>query len=124
MGAPGRARWAFGLTVTALAWCTAIVVAAFTVPVYSSGATLSAENGTWIALPVAAPAALVALAWIALHRRCSRASRAGTRLAWSSIGLLVAFGLLAAASIGLFLLPAAVLLATAASLTPRPTVAR
>jgi hypothetical protein len=39
-------------------------------------------------------------------------------LAWISIALLAAFGLVGAASIGLFVLPAAVLLAAAASLTP------
>jgi hypothetical protein len=113
-------RWAFALTAAAVAWCAMLVVAAFLVPVYNDGATLADDNGAAVALPVAIPAALALLTWLGLRHRCTRASRAGTLLAWISIALLAAFGLVGAASIGLFVLPAAVLLAAAASLTPLP----
>jgi hypothetical protein len=118
-----RGRWAFALTVAAVAWVVALVIAAFVAPAYNDGSTLVAVNGLWVALPVAVPAALAAVAWAGLHRKCSQTGRAGDRAAWAAIALLGAFALLAAASIGLFIAPAAAMLVVAATLTPaaRPT---
>jgi hypothetical protein len=55
---------------------------------------------------------------VCLHRRCASASRGGTALAWTAIAALLLLSLLAAASVGPFLLPAALLLVVAARLTP------
>src|ERR1700677_875736 len=82
-------RLAFAATVAAFAWSAALILAAFLVPVYSgesvgvtsgvSGVTrahfeltLVGANGIGVLIPVGIPAVLVALVWIALHRKCSR----------------------------------------------------
>jgi hypothetical protein len=119
---------AFALTLGAFGWALALVPAALLVPVYSSkssgpggvvesSSTLVAENGAGVLLPIALPAVLAAVVWIALHRVCSRGSVAGRYVAWGLIGLMGAFCLLAAASIGVFVLPVVVLLACAAGAT-------
>jgi hypothetical protein len=113
-----REAWAFGLALAAVAWGVVVLAAAFAVPAYNDGSTLVAENGAAVIAPVAAPAALAALAVFGLHRRCAAASRAGSRLAWLATAALAAFSLIASASIGLFTLPAAVLLAASARPTP------
>ncbi len=131
-GPPRRGRWAFGLTALAFAWGTALVAAAFLVPVYSSetasspfgsttasaSLTLVQVNGLRVLIPVAVPAVVAAIVWFALHRKCSRGGRASGYLAWSLIAMLFAFCLVAIASIGLLVVPVAGLLARAASLTP------
>src|SRR3954449_4234260 len=96
-----RGRWAFGLTLAAFGYALALVVAAFVAPVYSSSSgnasgteTLVGENGLGVVLPVAAPAAVTALVWLALHRKCSRGSRGANYLATVLVVLLVAFCLL------------------------------
>lgn len=106
------------------------MAAAFLVPAYSgqtssstgdvakTSSTLVGQNGLWVIAPVAVPVVLALLVWFGLHRKCSRGSRLGAYLAWGSVGVLAVFGVVAAASIGLFVLPAVVLLAAAAALTP------
>jgi hypothetical protein len=122
-----RGRWAFALTAAGFAWAAALVPAALLVPVYSgktasasgsfsTNATLVAENGAGVLVPIAIPAAVAALVWYALHRRCTRGG--SSYLAWSLVALLAAFSFVAAASIGMFLMPIALLLAGAATLTP------
>lgn len=127
-----RGPWAFGLTVLAFGWGIALLAAAFALPVYSSSvssapsgvsvpsasSTLVQANGLGVLVPVGLPALIAAVIWFALHRKCSRGSRAGGYAAWALIWLLVAFCLVAVASIGMFVFPAAVLLAGAAALTP------
>jgi hypothetical protein len=129
-----RGRRAFALTATAFLWCVGLLLAALVVPVYGGtqttggpggasvttnpSATLVGENGLGILLVVAVPALVTALVWIALHDQCSRGRRSSGYLAQGLIGLLAAFCLLAALSIGLFLLPVALLLGCAATLTP------
>ena len=123
-----RGRWAFGLTLAAFAWAAALVVGALVLPVYSveesgdvsSSATLVAVNGLGVLLPVAVPALITAVVWIALHRRCSRGSRFAGALAWTLAGVLVLSSMLAIFSIGLVVLPVALLLLGAAALTPSP----
>jgi hypothetical protein len=131
-----RGRWAFGLTVAAFAWGLLLLVAAVVVPVYSGGSstsdghttvtrsyasTLVDENGLRVLIPLAIPALLAAVVWIALHRRCSRGSRIGGHVAWLVILLLGCFTVLASMSIGAFLLPLVALLVAAATLTPDGT---
>ena len=130
-----RGRWAFGMTLLALAWAVALLVAAFVLPVYGSSTasgpsglsvdldspTLVAVNGLWVLAPVGLPALVAAVVWFALHRKCSRGSRPSAYVAWALIGLLIAFCLLAVASIGIFVVPGAALLAGAAALTPSGT---
>jgi hypothetical protein len=116
--------------VAAFAWAAALVLAAFVAPVYgtsgasSSGATWSGSatlvgvNGTGVLIPVSVPAVLTLLVWGALHRRCSYGSRWATPAAWTAIGLLGAFCLLAIFSIGVLVAPVVGLLAAAAARTP------
>jgi hypothetical protein len=126
-----RGRWAFGLTVAGFAWAAALLPFALLVPAYSgktesaSGsfsttATLVGENGAAVLVPIAIPAAIAALVWYALHRRCTLGG--GNYWAWSLVALLAAFSFVSAASIGLFLMPIAILLAGAAVLTPAAEV--
>ena len=116
----------------ALGWGIALLVAAFVLPAYSSStasapsgisvpsasATLVQVNGLGVLVPVGLPALIAAVTWFALHRWCSRGSRPSSYLAWSLIWLLIAFCLVEIASIGMFVVPVAALLAGAAWLTP------
>lgn len=123
-------RWAFGLTAAAFAWALGLVAAALVAPFYSgvaqsdSGATVTTSstlvdvNGARVLVVVAVPAVLAALVGIALHRVCTRGSRRAERVAWVAIGVLAVLALLGAASIGLLVLPVALLLGVAAGLTP------
>jgi hypothetical protein len=125
-----RGRWAFGLTVTGFCWALALVPASFLVPVYGGSAagdaglvthqsaTLVGENGPWVLSIVALPAVLASIVWFGLHRRCTRSSVRGSALAWAGIVGLFLLSVVAAASVGPILLPAGLLLAAAASLTP------
>jgi hypothetical protein len=127
-----RGRWAFGLTVLAVGWGAVLLVGAFALPAYSSStasdsasigvpsasATLVEANGLGVLVPVGLPALIAAVVWFALHRKCSRGSRASGHVAWALVWLLIAFCLVAIASIGIFVAPVAALLAGAASLTP------
>jgi hypothetical protein len=130
-----RGRWAFGLTVLVFGWGIALLVAAFVVPIYSSStasapsgvsvpsasSTLVQVNGLGVLVPVGLPALIAAVVWFALHRKCSRGSRPSSYVAWSLIGLLIAFSLVAIASIGMLVVPVAALLWGATSLTPSGT---
>jgi hypothetical protein len=121
MAQPQRSRWALGLSLTAVAWGVALIAAAVALPAYSDGSTLAQENDAWVVLPAAVPAALAAVAFAGLHRRCTDGSRRANAAAWTAIVLLVAFGLVSILSIGLFALIPALLLAVAATLTPAAT---
>jgi hypothetical protein len=130
MPASGRGQWAFALTMTAFFWGLALVPAALLLPAYHGSSssnsgivthtsgTLVGENGPWVLGVVGLPALLALIAWFGLHRRCASASRRGAALAWTAIAALLLLSLLAAASVGPFLLPAALLLIAAARLTP------
>jgi hypothetical protein len=114
-----RGRRASGFTALAFVWSLALLVAALTVPAYGS-ATLVDENGRGVLLVVAVPALISLVVWLALWRKCSRGGRLSGALAWSAIAILAVFCLLAVFSIGVYVLPVAVLLARAAALTPSP----
>jgi hypothetical protein len=107
------------LVLLALAWGVALIAAALLVPVYGS-ATLVAENGADVLIPVGIPAVVSAAVWVALHVKCSRGGRAPDLVAWLLIGLLGAFCLVAILSIGVFVLPVAALLAIGAAMTQPP----
>jgi hypothetical protein len=117
-----RSRWALGLSLFAVVWGVALIAAALLAPAYNDGSTLAQENGAWVLLPAAVPAALAGLAFAGLHRRCTDGSRRAGTAAWTAIGLLVAFGLVSILSIGIFALIPALLLALAATLTPQAIV--
>ena len=99
-----------------------LLVAALLVPVYGS-ATLVDDNGPGVLLVVAVPAVISAAAWIALWRKCARGNRVSGYVAWTCVWALAGFCVLAILSIGIFVAPVAVLLASAASLTPSGPVA-
>jgi hypothetical protein len=80
--------------------------------------TLIGENGVGVLLPVALPAVIVGLVWLALHRKCSRGSSRSGHVAGGLIVLLGTLCVLAGFSIGVFVLPTVLLLAGAATLTP------
>jgi len=130
-------RRTFFCTIAALAWSAGLVVAAFTVPVYgggqsagspnglsrslSAGATLVAVNGLWVLVPVAAPAAVTVLVWIALRYKRSRGSGTANLAAWVMVGSLSLFCLVGASTIGLAIVPVGALLAYATARTPLGT---
>jgi hypothetical protein len=132
---PGRR--AFYSTIAAFAWSVLLVVAAFTVPIYSgaesavsssgsiqsvaTSSTLVAVNGQWVLIPIFVPAVITLLVWIALHRKCSRGSNLASFVAWALVGLLAVFCLVAAFTIGVFIVPVAALLAYATFRTPLAT---
>jgi hypothetical protein len=94
-----------------------LIVAAFVVPVYGS-TTLVGENGSRAILVAGAPAVISVIVWLALWRRCARGGRVSGYIAWFGVALLLAFCVIALASVGLFIAPVALLLGWAASLTP------
>jgi hypothetical protein len=125
-----RGRVAFGLAASAVGWSLLLVASAFFFPAYSgetcgtggctsSSSTLFAENG-WLPVGILVGiAAFAAAAFYALHVVCSRGSeRAGT-IATSCAVVLIALAMVSAASIGLFVVPVALLLVASAALTPR-----
>jgi hypothetical protein len=113
----GSGRRAILLTTLAFLWSIGLVIAALVVPFYGS-ATLVDENGRGVLLWVGAPAAVTLVAWLALWHRCSRGGRGSGYLAWACVYGLIALSLVGILSIGLFIAPAAVLLAFAVSGTP------
>jgi hypothetical protein len=131
-GASRQGWWAFGLTSAAVLWGVALVVGALVIPTYSGGAssaasdgavqgwnttaTLVQANGAGVLVPVSIPAVLALISWWILHRRCTRGG--SDTAAWVIVGLLGGFALLGALSIGMFILPAVVMLALGARLTP------
>lgn len=133
---PRRGRWAFGLTVVALAWSLLFFAAAFVYPFYAgdsctgdrtgttctdTSATLVEVNGAGGAIVAALPVVLVAVAGAGLRRRYATASVSGTRIAVGAAVLLGLLALLGAASIGLFVAPSAIAVSVAVALTPSST---
>jgi hypothetical protein len=123
-----------GWLVGAGAWSTALLVAALVVPMYGSTtarsiapadpsavasetvavntthATLVQVNGVHVLVPMALP--LLAVVTVAVLRPAHR------RLAWAVTALLLAFCLAAMLSVGIFVLPAVILLVVACSRPP------
>jgi len=123
-------RLTLRLSVAALVWSLGLVLAALLAPVYgtssaSSGvngvtlsdATLVQVNGAWVLILVAIPALVSAVVILGLRARHSGA-RWGRPAAWSAIALLIVEAVLGIMSIGVFLIPAIVLLAMATRRAP------
>ena len=129
----GKGRTSFVLASGGLLCAAALVPAAFLAPVYSgesvdsSGAvvhttnTFVGVNGLWVAGLLSVPLFLALVTWIGLRLRCSRDSVLGTRLAWAAVILLWAFTV-ASFSLGVLILPSALLLVVAAKTTPTSSV--
>src|SRR5205823_14688539 len=123
-------RVAVGLALAGLAWCAALLVAAFVVPVYSgeqssstgvvthTSGTLVGTNGARAIVLMMVPLMLALAAFAGLHRKCATGSALSAAGAWTAIAALALLAVLGAASIGLFVLPATLLLAFSAALTP------
>lgn len=125
-----RWRVSVRLSAAALVWSLGLVVAALVAPAYSTAsqsagvdgvtlgsATLVQENGAWVLILVGIPALVSAIVMLALRARRSGA-RWAAPLAWGAIGVLTAEALVGIMSIGLFLIPAIVLLVLAARRSP------
>lgn len=107
-----------------------LLAAAFLFPAYSSSSasssgaqisgsqTLVQVNGPGALIPVGVPLIIAALVWAALHHKCSRGGRAGDYVAWTCVAVLGCFCVVAILSIGIFVAPVAMLLASAVLRTP------
>ncbi len=107
----------FWLANLAVAWAALFTAWALFGSAYSSGESVLEENPDAV-VALAAPLGLAAIVWVLLHVACRYdavwARRAGSVLAW----LLVAFAVITGFSIGLFVLPVAIALVAAATLSP------
>ena len=77
-----------------------------------------AVNGLGVLGPVGIPLLISAVVWFALHRKCSRGGPIAGYVAWTLVAVLALGCLVAAASIGLLIVPVVLLLGRAAALTP------
>lgn len=133
-----RNRWrlAVRLTCAAVVWSLGLVLAALLLPTYggqtvsdSNGLTLTSAtavevNGARALIIVTVPVvASLVVAW-ALYRRRSDGWRHSGRVAWAAIAILTAAALAGIASVGAFMLPAAILLALASRLVVEPGAVR
>lgn len=130
-----RGRTAFLLASGGVVCTVALVPAAFLAPAYHGeegtahgsvelpAQTLVDVNGLYVVWLLCIPVFLAPVVWAGLRLRCSRGSVLGGRIAWIAVALMWAFALVGAASIGLFLLPAALLLIVATWLKPAPATA-
>ena len=85
---------------------------------------LVAVDGLGVLVPVEIPLLISVVVWFELHRTCSRGGGIAAYVAWTLVAVL-AFGcLVAAASIGLLIVPVVLLLARAAAITPSGPLSR
>jgi hypothetical protein len=126
-----RWRTAVRLGLAALAWSAGLVLVALLAPLYSTssasgsdGVTLSHStlvqvNGARALILMAIPALVtLAVLWAIRARRAG--ARWGGPVAWAAVGVLAAETLLGILTIGVFLLPAVILLVAAVRLAPGP----
>jgi hypothetical protein len=127
-------RLAFGLATAAVAWGALLILAALVAPSYSGEGctaipngrvdcghhtqTFAEVNGAHALWLLALPLAFAALAWLVLHAKCSRGLRGASEAAMILAFGIVWFSILASFSIGLYVLPMAVLVFAAARRTP------
>ncbi|HET6849257.1 MAG TPA: hypothetical protein VFH74_10380 [Gaiellales bacterium] len=116
----------------AIVWSVVAIVAAFTIPAYSTesssgssagslthsggSATLVGMNGWLPVWYLGGLGALAVVCWLGLHRRCAVGSRAGTLAAWACALAALALSLISV--IGLFTLPMVVMMLAAIGMTP------
>ena len=127
-----RGFTAFALSTGAVVWSALLIVGAFTVGVYrgermtidgvetSFSSTLVEVNGTSVLIPVSIPLLLTCIVFLALWRTCTTGSTFARNLALVLACLLGFFAFLGMATIGFFLLPAALLAILAVPATPDP----
>jgi hypothetical protein len=85
----------------------------------SGSLTLVAVNGLGVLIPVGIPLLISTIVWVALYRKCSHGGMIAGYLAGALVAVLALGCLVAIASIGLLVVPVALLLASAAAITPR-----
>ena len=85
----------------------------------TGSATLVEVNGNGVLKFLLIPVALSVIAWIGLWFRCAGGSRAGLVVGWAAAFLMLALAFLAG-SIGLLVVPLAVMMMVAAGHTPDP----
>jgi hypothetical protein len=123
---------AFGLASAAAVYAALFFASAFFVPAYSgescivrldhgsectsTSATLVGVNGARVLVWVALPALAALAGWLLLHRQCATGSRTAGQLAWVVVVALLLFSFVTGFSIGLFVLPIALLLGVSALL--------
>ena len=136
MNAHRRGLAAFALTFGALLLSVLLIVWALVYPAYTAvstaavagsastvtttvtHSTLIDENGAGVLIPVSMPLFLCAIAWLGMHAKCARGSHRGRTLAVAAFALLFGFAIISGFSIGLLVIPIALLLGTALALTP------
>jgi hypothetical protein len=112
-------RAAFGWATAAVVYAVAFTVWALLASVYSSGQTILEVNSEFsVRVAIAMPLLVTSTVWLLLHVAC-RFDATLARIAASTVAwLLVAFAVITGFSIGMFVLPGAVMLVAAAALTP------
>lgn len=129
-----RNRWrlAVRLSCAAIVWSLGLVLAALLLPTYggqtvsdSNGLTLTSAtavevNGARAVIIVAVPLVTSLVVALALYRRRQGGWRHSGRVAWAAIAVLTVAALLGIASVGAFMLPAAILLGLATRLVVEP----
>jgi hypothetical protein len=131
-----RGRLAFALAAAGTGWCILLIPKAFLFPSYSGlecqtapgrasqciskTATDFEMNGWRVVWLFAAVAVVSLLVLLALHRVCTTGSAAAAVAAWTGVALLFAFSWTTGLSIGILVVPAVLLLALSAAVTPRP----
>lgn len=124
-----RWRLVVRLNVVAIVWSAGLVLAGLLVPAYTSNSrsdvngvtltrsTLAQENGARAMALVAVPLlACVLVLWAIRARRAG--ARWGAPVAWAGVGLLAIETLVGLLTIGVFILPATILLASAVRMAP------
>jgi len=108
------------LLIPSALWSVGLVAAALWVPVYDSGtsapggtsssvsSTLVQVNGMKVLIPVGVPLVVVGLVAAALCYRRSRGKQGAGAIAWVSAGLLGLLALVGILTVGVFVLPVAV----------------
>ena len=134
----GHGRLAVALTFAALLWSIAIVGGGLLLPSYSgessssylhssvptttvvthTSSTFVEVNGNSGLILLCLPVLLVGVAWLGLHRKCSRGSLAGETTALIAMALAGGLAVLGIVTFGLFVLPVPLLLGLAISQTP------
>src|SRR5918999_2015792 len=113
------ARSGFWLATTAVLFAAAFTLAALMAPAYSSGETLLEANPELLArIAIALPLAITAGVWWLLHVACRHGRRLARGVALSVAWTLVVFAVLTGFSIGLAVMPIAIVLVLAAHVTP------
>jgi hypothetical protein len=119
---PANGQLAFGMATAAVACAAAFTVWALTASVYSSGDTILEANPEFVVrIALALPLLVTAGVWILLHLACRLNLRWAKATGTAIASLLAAFAVVTGFTIGMFVMPAALLLLLAALLTPVTT---